>query len=173
MLAVVLTPRHRITGHFALREQRLSDFLNDKHDSVIRLEGATVARLTDSDMVIEERAIAVIHKRGALAVFGLDDPTMTLTMRTYARVGKRTHEVLLAVDALEVRGRLHTSGALDAVGIHQLMTQPGADHFMPVTDAVVSVDSDPAHDIRRDAIMVNRSHVLFIAKEELSPSRPA
>ena len=162
MLAVVLTPQHRIVGDLALRDQRLSDFLNDRRESVIRLVNASVSRASEPDAAVERHATAVIHKRGALVVFGIADPSPTSSQRLYARVAKQTHEVLLAVDSLEVRGRLHTSGGLDAAEIQRL-TSP-RDSFLPITDAVVSVDGMHEHDIRQDTLMVNIEHIRFVAR---------
>lgn len=164
MQTVVLTPRHRIVGELNTRNQRLSDFLNDRSESTVRLEKATVSRLTDPDTAVEHQATVVIHKRAALVIFGIADPFPTSPQRFYARVAKRQQEAMLLIDTLEVRGRLHTSQALDIGEIQRLVTSPG--HFLPVTDAVVSVDGVREHDIHQEAIIVNVQHIRFIAKAE-------
>lgn len=162
MLTVVYTPRHRIAGELSLRDERLSDFLNKRGESIIRLDNASISRASDPDAVLMQRATAVIHKRAALVVFGVESapPAMSL----YARVPKKSQEALLLVDTLEVRGRLHTTQALDVIEMQRLVTSQGS--FMPVTDAVLSVDGAPEREVRETAVMVNIQHIRFIATAE-------
>lgn len=161
MQVVVLTPRHRLTGEMNLRNQRLSDFLNDRLESVIRLDNASVSRASEPDAPVERRTTAVIHKRDALVVYGIDDQNAMASQRLYARVQKRTHEVLLVVDTIEVRGSLHTTEALDAAQLQRLVTSPGA--FLPITGALVNIDGVA---LSHEALMVNIQQIRFVAKIE-------
>lgn len=168
MRTVVLTPTHRIAGILDMREGRLSDFLNDKRESVMRLYEAEIVPLRGPASGPRHETTAVIHKRAAVIAYGTDDPTMTSTQRMYARVEKRTNPVMILFDGIEAHGRLHTSSELDVAGIQALMTQPGADRFIPLTDAVVRIGDDHG-DIREETVMVNGAHIRLIALEGVPP----
>ena len=53
---VLFTQHYSITGGLFLREQRLSDFLNDRRDTSILMRNTAVARLEQPAKILEKTA---------------------------------------------------------------------------------------------------------------------
>ena len=66
---VLFTQHYSISGGLFLREQRLSDFLNDQRDSTILLRNASVARLEDPAKILEKTPFSIIPKAGIVLAF--------------------------------------------------------------------------------------------------------
>ena len=82
---VLFTEHYSITGGLFLREQRLSDFLNDRRDSTILLRNASMARLEDPAKIIEKTPFSIIPKAGIVLAF---EPPQKTTP-----TGRQVHQV--------------------------------------------------------------------------------
>jgi len=147
---VVLTPRHSITGQVTL-DQRLSDFINDRRDTAISLRCTQVARLNDPSRILQRHDESVISKAWAVAIFEPPQKETASAKRIYGYVPKVRHEVFLVLEGMEVRGMLHTPGALDL----RRMLATTSDSFVPITQAVVTLYENDRYVIEQDTIMVN------------------
>ncbi|HEX7588084.1 MAG TPA: hypothetical protein VF478_07205 [Anaerolineae bacterium] len=165
---VALTSRHSITGELLYREQRLSDFLNDRRDTVISLRNVQVARLNEPGKILQQHPAAVVPKAWVLAIFEPPQKEIPQTKRFYGYVRKVTHEVFLVMEGMEIRGTLHTTADLD---LRRILTSSG-ESFLPLTKAVVTLDANERYIIEQDAIMVNTSLIRYIAKVKVEQTPP-
>ncbi len=160
---VVLTARHSITGELLFRDQRLSDFLNDRRETVISLRNAQVARLREPGKILQTHPAAVVPKAWVVAIFEPPQKGIPPAKRFYGYVRKQAHEVFLVMEGMEVRGILHTTGDLD---LRRVITTSG-ESFLPLTKAVVTLDANERYLIEQDAIMINANLIHYIAKFEV------
>lgn len=160
---VVLTFYHSITGHVSLRGQRLSDYLNDRRESVIRLSEVSVSRLNNPAKVITRDSNAVISKDHAVMVFETSQAAVPAERRAYAFTLKQMHEVFLIMESIEVRGSIHMKGNFDILEIHRFVATSG-DKFVPITQATVTL---PELSFSKESgVLINVQHIHYIAKAE-------
>lgn len=166
---VILTSHHYVSGDLLFKNQRLSDYLNDRRESVISLRNAEVARLSDPGKILQRHPAAVVPKNLAQIAFEPPQKSIPLAHRFYGYVKKQEHPVFLLMNEMEVRGVLHTAADLDLRRV--LMDASGG--FLPVTKAVVSLFANDKYMIQQDAVMVNAGLVRYLAKVEIPlPAKP-
>lgn len=156
---VILTARHSISGALALQDQRLSDFLNDRRETVMRLLETQVARLSDPSKVIQRNPEAVIPKSLVAIAFEPPQKAIPPSKRLFGYVRKQQYDVFLTLESLEVHGILHTTGDLD-LRRFWVTTQ---DSFLPITRATVYLDANDRYVIEQEAILVNARLIRYIA----------
>jgi hypothetical protein len=157
---VILTARHSISGELRLYDQRLSDHLNDRRDTTITLRDTQIARLTDPGKVIAKNDMAVIPKAWIVVAFEPPQKAIPPAKRFYGYVRKQTHEVFMVLEAMEVRGTLHTTSALD---LRRIITN-STEAFLPLTKAAVILGVNDRYVIEQEAVMVNASLIRYIAE---------
>ena len=158
---VLLTQDYSIAGGLFLHEQRLSDFLNDKRDSTILLRNASVARLEDPSKILEKTPFSIIPKSGIVMAF--EPPQKTnLKGRHYIKYPKQKYDVFLVLDGMEVHGKLNQAGPLNLRGAITNMSES----FIPITEATVTLDANPALILKREAVLVNVQHIRFLGELE-------
>ena len=163
---VVFTQDYSITGGLFLKEQRLSDFLNDKRDSTILLRNTSVARLEDPAKILEKTPFSIIPKAGMVLAF--EPPQRTTPVgRPILKYPKQKYDVFLAMDSMEVHGKLNVQGPLN---LRQTITNM-AESFIPITEAIVTLKANPDMIIRREAVLINVQRIRLLG--ELSPQTPA
>lgn len=162
---VILTARHSISGALALQDQRLSDFLNDRRDTAMRLLETQVARLNEPSKVIQRNPEAVIPKALIAIAFEPPQKAIPLSKRLFGYVRKQQYDVFLTLEGLEVHGILHTTGDLD-LRRFLVTTQ---DSFLPITRATVYLDANDRYVIEQDAILVNARLIRYIAPKSSPP----
>lgn len=157
---VLLTANHSISGELLFRGQRLSDFLNDRRETVVSLLDATVARLDEPGKVVQKQPAAVVPKSWVIVAFEPPQSAIPPAHRFFGYVKKEAHEVFVVMEGMEVRGTLHTAGDLD---LRRVLTVP--EHtFLPITKAIVALESNRKYVIEQDAIMVNSARIKYIGK---------
>jgi hypothetical protein len=161
--AVILTPFHSITGTLVLRDQRLSDLLNDHRESAIRLRNVKVSRLGEPEKVVVEHSTAVIAKDEIVIAFEPPQRVNQSAKRLYSYVKRQQHEIFVVLDGFEVRGVVHTLGSIDPLDLHELITIQ-KERFLPVTHARITFASDERRVIEQDAIIINVQRVHYMAK---------
>jgi hypothetical protein len=166
---VILTARHSIAGALALQDQRLSDFLNDRRDTAMRLLETQVARLSEPSKVIQRNPEAVIPKSLIAIAFEPPQKAIPPSKRLFGYVRKQQYDVFLTLEGLEVHGILHTTGDLD-LRRFLVTTQ---DSFLPITRATVYLDANDRYVIEQDAILVNARLVRYIAPKASASTAPS
>lgn len=156
---VLLTARHSISGEITLQDQRLSDFLNDRRETTLRLTNTQVARLSDPSKVIQRNPEAVITKSLIAVAFEPPQHAIPSSKRLFGYVHKQQYEVFLMLEGLEIHGILHTTGDLD---LRRCLTL-SMDSFLPITRATVYLDASDRYVIEQDAILVNARWIRYIA----------
>ncbi len=161
-LVVVLTARHSISGEITLHDQRLSDFLNDRRETMMRLVNTQVARLADPGKVIQRGAEAVIPKALISVAFEPPQKAIPPSRRLFGYVRKQQYEVFLLLEGLEIHGTLHTTGELD---LYRYLANT-TDSFLPITRATVYLEASERYVIEQEAILVNARGIRYIAPKE-------
>jgi hypothetical protein len=162
---IILTQDYSISGGLFLHEQRLSDFLNDKRDTTILLRNANIARLEDPARILEKTPFSIIPKVGIVLAF--EPPQKTTPQgRQYIKYPKQKYDVILAVDSMEVHGKLNVQGPLN---LRQAITN-AAESFLPITEATVTFIDNPKLILKREAVLVNVQRIRFLG--ELAPQVP-
>ncbi len=161
---VILTARHFISGEMLFRDQRLSDYLNDRLESVISLRNVQVARLIEPGKILQTHPAAIVQKSWAIVAFEPPQKSIPATKRFFGYVKKQQHDVFMVLEGMEVRGVLHTQSDLD---LRRLITSSG-DIFLPITNATVSLYGNERFVIEQQVIMVNAHLIRYLAKVETS-----
>jgi hypothetical protein len=161
---VLFTPYYSITGGLYLREQRLSDFLNDRRDTIILMRNTTTARLEEPAKILEKTPSAIIPKAGIVLAFEPPQKT-TPPGRQFIKYPKNKYGVFLALDGMEVHGKLNQPGPLD---LRNALTS-ASESFLPITQATVTLDANPAFIIKREAVLVNVQHIRYLGELEAPP----
>lgn len=166
---VILTAHHSIAGEIPLQDQRLSDFLNDRRDTTMRLLNTQVARLREPSKVIQRNPDAVIPKTLINIAFEPPQKAIPPSKRLYGYVRKQQYDVFLMLEGMEMHGVLHTTGELDL----RRFLAVASDSFLPITNAVVYLDANDRYVIEQDAILVNARMIRYIAPKESAPRATA
>ena len=162
---VLLTQDYSISGGLFLHEQRLSDFLNDRRDSTILLRNVDIARLEDPARIIEKTPFSVIPKAGIVLAFEPPQKTLSQT-RQFLKFPKQKYDVFLAVDSMEIHGKLNVQGPLN---LRQAITNM-AESFIPITEATVTLKGNPRLILKQEAVLVNVQRIRFLG--ELASQTP-
>jgi hypothetical protein len=165
---VIFTHQHSISGGIFLRDQRLSDFLNDRRDKNVMVRNASVARLENPAKVVEKTLFAVVPKSGIVLAFEPPQKVFT-TQRRFIKYPKNKHEVFLIMDGMEARGEIHVQGPLDLLHV---LTDAG-ESFLPLTQATVAIEANPNFLLKREAVLVNTQRIRFMGElEARQPTEP-
>lgn len=160
---VVITQSHSISGVVLVRDQRLSDLLNDRRDSIVHVLDAEVTRLGQARK-IEHARQAIVAKDNLGLVFEQQNQATTSAKRPFAYTVKQQYEVFLLCEGLEVRGTMFSRGNLDVLELHRFVATSG-ERFMPVTNAVVTLPGGQAFQ-KQAGVLVNVARIHFISKQE-------
>ncbi len=158
---VILTEHYSFAGGLFLHEQRLSDFLNDKRDSTILLRNISVSRLEEPAKILEKMPFSVIPKAGMVVVFEPPQKTSPL-VRHFIKYPKQKYDVFVALDAMQVHGKLNVQGPLD---LRQAITNL-TESFIPITEATVTVNVNPGLVIKREAVLLNVQRIRLLGETE-------
>ena len=167
---VILTADHSFSGQLELRDQRLSDFLNNRHNTFIILRKVSVSCLADPAKVLEQDSQAVIAKEAVLIAFEPPQKAIQASHRLFAHVAKEKTDVFIALEGMEVRGILHTTGQLELDRIIATPNEP----FIPLTDATVTLQANTRFVIQQNAVMINVHAVRYLGKvgSSVMPKNP-
>jgi len=165
---VVFMQEYCISGGVYMREQRLSDYLNDKRETNIMLRNASVARLEDPAKILGTTPTAFIPKAGVVMVFEPPQP-VPHTIPRFIKYPKEKYNVFFVMDGMEARGEIHMQQALD---LHQVMAEPTLT-FLPITQASVTLKANSKFMLNQETIVVNLLHIRFIGEiQSKSPTQP-
>jgi hypothetical protein len=157
---VLFTQHYSITGGLFLHEQRLSDFLNDRRDTTILMRNTAVARLEQPAKILEKTASSVIPKAGIVLAF--EPPQKKTQTGRFIKYPKQKYDVFLALDGMEVHGKLNQPGPLDL----RLAITSLTESFLPITQATITLDANPSLVIQRETVLVNIQHIRFLGDVE-------
>ena len=164
---VIFTEHYSITGELFLHNQRLSDFLNDRRDSTILLRNASVACLEEPAEILERTVVSIIPKAGIMLAFEPPQKT-TPPGRQLIKYPKQKYDVFLALDGMEVRGKLNVQGPLD---LRHAITN-AAESFIPITQAAVTLKVNPTFVLKQEAVLVSVQHIRFMGEVEQKTPGP-
>jgi hypothetical protein len=156
---VIFTRQHSISGGIFLREQRLSDFLNDGRDTNIMLRSCTVAKLENPAKILEKTQVSFIPKAGIVLAFEPPQKGPPMPGR-FVKYPKEKYEVYFLTDGMEVHGNIHMHGALDLMHI---LTTSGP-NFVPITQAQVKLEANPDFVLNQVTILANTRLIRFIGE---------
>jgi hypothetical protein len=156
---VVFTQYYSITGSLNLREHRLSDYLNDKRESTIQMRDTSFARLENPAKILEKSDNSIIPKAGIILAFE-PIPKGNQQGRAFLKYPKQKYEVFLALDGIEVHGNINVKGPLN---LQQAIANL-AESFMPITEALVSLEANPAVTFKREAVLINVQRIRFLGE---------
>ena len=159
---VVFTQDYSITGGLFLKEMRLSDFLNDRRDTTFLLRNASVARLDDPAKILEKMPFSIVSKAGMVLAFEPPQKTTPQGRPTY-KYPKQKYDVFLAMDNMEVHGKLNVQGPLN---LRQAITNM-AESFIPITEATVTLKANPGLSLKREAVLINVQRIRLLG--EMAP----
>jgi hypothetical protein len=164
---VIFTHQIFISGTIFLRDQRLSDFLNDRNEKKVVVRDASVARLENPGKVLEKTPLAILPKSGIVLAFAL--PQNRAQPPRFIKYPKEKFDVFLILDGMEVRGEIHMVGSQDLL---QVLVDAG-DSFLPITQATVAIEANPNFLLRHEAVVVNTQRILCIGEvEPKTPTEP-
>ena len=167
---VILTADHSFSGQLVLRDQRLSDFLNNRQNTFIVLRKVSASRLSDPTKVLEQDSHAVIAKNAVLIAFEPPQQAVQAPHRLFAHVAKEKTDVFIALEGMEVRGVLHSSGPLE---LDRVIVSPN-EPFLALTNATVTLQANTRFVIQQDAVMVNVHEIRYLGKvgSSVMPKNP-
>jgi hypothetical protein len=166
---VIFTHQHSISGGVFLRDQRLSDYLNDRREKNIVLRNASVARLEDPAKIIEKTLLAAVPKSGIVLAFEPPQKVFS-SQRRFIKYPKEKYEVFLIMDGMELHGEIHVQGALDLL---HLLADVG-ESFLPLTQATVTIEANPNFLLKREAVVINTQRIRFMGEvqQPITPTEP-
>lgn len=161
-----LTEEWRITGEM-LVEGRLSDGLNRR--DAIPLANVRWAPVDGSAPMTDAPGIQSIDPYDLIIVLAGDGslPPLTDAERSAHRIHKIPYDVALEVPPYRVVGRVFLFPGTEP---SRLMDR-GTDMFVPVVDAVASLDGKPLGD-QAEAILVNRHYLRDVAQVDPRTGEP-
>jgi hypothetical protein len=156
---VIFTREHSITGGVFLRDQRLSDFMNDSRNTAVMLRNSSVAKLDNPARVLERTMVSFVPKSGIVLAFEPPQKGPAMPQR-FIKYPKQQYEVFILMDAIEVRGCIHMHGALDLV--HVLTNNPAP--FIPITNATANIKARPDFLLTDVTVLINIQQIRFIGE---------
>jgi hypothetical protein len=163
---VIFTKEHSITGGVFLREQRLSDFLNDSRNTAVMLRNSTIAKLDSPGKVLEKTLTSFVPKSGIVLAFEPPQKGPPVPQR-FIKYPKEKYDVFIITDGMEVRGIIHMHGALDLVHVLTNAQTP----FVPITNATANVKARPDFLLTDVTVLMNIQQIRFIG--EVQPQTKA
>ncbi len=156
---VIITSQHAFSGVLDFGAVRLSEFLNDRRETVIRLRDITISLMDKPSQVIARHPEAILPKQLAAIVFEQQLHAVPPDKRLYSYVKKIEHRVHVMVDGIAVEGYLHTVGNLD---LKRIVSMPDQ-QFVPITQPLLSFYSGTHYVFKPNTVMVNSAHIQYIA----------
>lgn len=167
---VFFTPSHSISGELTLSNRRLSDFLNDRRESGVIVRKTAVARLSEPGKIIEQHPTAAISKSSIVIAFEPSQKVAEMAARRLSGfVSKKTYEVFLAMEGMDVRGFVHATSDLD---LQRLVATP-SESFFALTQPVITLHANDRYVIKPEATVVNVHHVRYAGRVEPRPNAEA
>ncbi len=161
---VLMTPQRALSGMLDIGDVRLSEFLNDRRQTVLTLLDITVSLTEKPSQVVARYSEAAIPKQVPALVFEQQAMAARSQRRFYSYVQKQEHPAFILVDGIEIEGHVHTVGRLDL----QRMVSVPDQLFLPVTQPIISFRFDGHYVLKPNAVMVNTAHIQYIALQAKS-----
>jgi hypothetical protein len=162
-LNVLLASSRSVAGLLDHSDLRLSDFLNSRLQSVLRLTDARLGRL-GNERANDPVEVAVVPKSQVALVYSQHELVRPAERRISSFVPKQTTGLLVLVAGLRVRGHAHATAVLDPVELHRLIADRES-RFVVLTDARISLDVEGVTEREVGVVMVNVVHIQFVAHD--------
>ena len=125
------------------------------------VRNGSVALLNDPAKILEKTTNSIVPKAGIVVAFEPVKKTSPLGPK-FIKYPKQKYDVFLALDGMEVHGKLNQPGPLD---MRNAITN-SAVPFIPITSATLTLDNNPGLVIKREAVLVNVQHIRFVGNLE-------
>ena len=160
-VTILLASGRSVTGELEHGEQRLSDAINGRLSSVLRVAGATLGRF-DNPAANEPVTVAIVPKSHVALVIMNDEIRRPKDKRMYSYVPKQTSELLVLLAGLRGRGSAHASATLDEATLQRELAE-SADHLIVLTDAWLAFDVEGHTERFVGVALLNARHIQFAA----------
>ena len=161
VITVLLASPRLVTGTLAAREARLSDALNNRLESVIRLENAHLGRYGNQSANTPV-SVAVVPKQQIVVAYETGEGEAPI--RAFSSfVSKERTDLLLLAAGLRITGTGHGVGRFDAGELQQVV-HGDEDHFLPVTNATLALNVEGVKSVPLPFLLLNVRHLQFIAR---------
>lgn len=155
--AILMTASHRVVGRIGTVGQRLSDILNNKLNTCLKVYSAEIFRHTDTDIPLA-RFPAITMPKATIDLVLLNEGVHEApTKRLYGYVQKDVYPTFLTVSGFEVRGGIHfTTPQKPDIFLTDTITT-----FVPVTQATVVSSSAPHCSWTTPVVFVPRTSIVI------------
>jgi hypothetical protein len=145
------------------RGQRVTDVLNNPHESIVLLTDAQLNRLLlpqSQPMRVDTLRVA---KQSILCVMPLDEPGPETIQERSKFVSKRRYDVIVTLPGFEIHGALHLPQGTKLRSIFDLISYA----FVPITSSRIHYLFDPRRRFDANVVIVNKPRIqLFLTVEE-------
>lgn len=153
--AMLMTTNHRVVGRIGTVGQRISDVLNNKLNTCLKVYSADLFRHTDADASFSHFSAVTIPKSKIHLVLLREEVHEAPTKRLYGYVQKDIYPTFLTVPGYEITGAIHfTSLQKPEVFLTDTITS-----FVPVTQATIVSTSNPNHSWTTPVVFVLRTSI--------------
>jgi len=156
----LITDSFRVSGTVRTRFDRMTDILNQLTGLHLTVEQATISEHADPTATVAAPSAVVATN----SIILLSAPSLTGDSSAEMRIEKRRVRAQLAIPPIRVTGTIHVSiGSRPTDGLLN-----ASDHFLAMTDAIVSSGAFPELARTLPAVAVSRdlAQVLLVADDE-------
>ena len=152
---MLMTASHRIVGRIGTVGQRLSDILNNKLNTCLKVYSAEIFRHTDAATAIAHFSAITLPKAMINLVLLNEETHEAPTKRLYGYVQKDTYLAFLTVPGYEIKGTIHfTTLQKPEVFLTDTVTS-----FVPVSQAMVVSANDAQSSWTTSVVFVLRTSI--------------
>ncbi|MBU0490815.1 MAG: hypothetical protein KKA73_21450 [Chloroflexi bacterium] len=155
----LFTSDHVARGTMSVpRGQRVTDVLNNPHESIVHLTNVQLDRLLlpyPQPLAAEALRVA---KNTLLFAIPIDEPEPeTIHDRTRKFVPKQRYDIIATVPGFEIRGALHLARGTKLRSIFDVISYA----FVPITVPQISFMFDPRRQFDTNVVIVNKPRIQF------------
>lgn len=168
IITLLLASPRMVTGTITAREGRLSDALNNRLESFVRLENAQLGRYGNPS-ANQPVPLAVVPKQHIVVAYEARDRAVATASRLLpSYIPKQRADLVLLAAGLRITGTGHGPGNFEAADLQQLV-HGAEDHFFPITNATLALDVEGTKSTRLAFLLLNLRHLQFIARAVFAP----
>jgi hypothetical protein len=157
------TGDYRVSAQMNVRNRTVNDILNDKRVSYIEVFDAYISRISQPGHIVGSHHVALLRKDAVSFTVVPTEESRPSGQRSYRYGGKFLYDVFLVLPAVEVQGKVHTTGKLD---LHTFLVT-NVDDFVILTQPLARVAHFPDNTFSGEAFLVNRLLItMFCASEQ-------
>ncbi len=160
--AVLLTADHFISGKIVTAPRRFSDVLNDPMASWILLSQVELAQVNEPREIVATFPEMLLAKAHILVAIVTQEPLDDAQRHLYTYRHRQPERLYVCIPPYEIEGvgylekgaQLHTIFAVEAR------------EFLPLTEGIIVLTSNPDVRLRADVILVNRRAICGLGRSQ-------